>query len=103
MRKGRPEKERKEGQSFSEKKKSSQPCCKKEANQPRQENQENRGLHKNNTSGHKHIYWNTDSKKWFFRFQGRNKILKRFKNKIDAIHYKFYYLLKINYNKKFDK
>jgi hypothetical protein len=31
VRKGRPEKERKEGQSFSEKKKSSPPCCKKGA------------------------------------------------------------------------
>jgi hypothetical protein len=56
-----------------------------------------------NTSGHKNIYWHKSEKKWVFRMRGRYKIFKRFNSKIDCICYKFYYLLKINYNnKKFD-
>jgi hypothetical protein len=66
----------------------------------RKENQENRGLHKTNTSGHKYIYWDKSNKRWIFRIQGRNKKQRYFKTNIDYICYKFYYLLKINYNSK---
>ena len=68
-----------------------------------QENSENRGLRNDNKSGHKNIYWGKSEKKWTFEMRGRYKIRKRFNSKIDCICYKFYYLLKINYNnKKFD-
>jgi hypothetical protein len=64
----------------------------------RQEQNENRGIMKNNKSGHKYIGWNNHSKRWVVRFHGKNKIQKYFKNKNDAIWFKFYYLLKINYS-----
>ena len=63
------------------------------------ENQENKGIMKTNTSGFKYISWDKKGKKWRFRMSGGNKISKHFKNKNDAIWFKFYYLLKINYNK----
>lgn len=52
----------------------------------------------NNTSGHKNICYHTKNKKWLYK----KKIYgthyhKSFDNKIDAICYKFYMLLKIKY------
>ena len=56
----------------------------------RTENNKNRGIHKKyytNKSGHKFISWNKSRKRWrsFNRY---------FKSKIDAICYKYIYLLK---------
>jgi hypothetical protein len=65
----------------------------------KQENQENRGMNKNNTSGFKNINWHKSKKRWKFRVRGRNKIERNFKTKTDALCYKFYYILKVNYNK----
>ena len=65
-----------------------------------QEQNDNRGTWITNKSKHKYISWNKSEKKWVFVVQGKYKIYKRFKSKIDAIRYKFYYLLKINLLKK---
>jgi len=63
----------------------------------RTENEHNKGISKNNTSGHKHI--SKYKKVWRFKYSNPYKN-RYFKTKIDAIHYKFYYLLKINLLKK---
>ncbi len=61
----------------------------------------NQGLLKRNKSGHKYISWNKSYNGWRFLNQGAGVGADRyFKTKIDAIHYKFYYLLKINLLKK---
>jgi|SRR6266853_3238110 len=50
-------------------------------------NLRNRGLFKNNTSGHKGVYWNKLSKKWraSFSINGKNKQLGAYDKKEDAI------------------
>ena len=61
------------------------------------ENQVNKGLMKTNTSGHKHIHYDKTKKteyKWRFHYSNPYKN-KYFKSKIDALCYKFIYLLKI--------
>ena len=67
------------------------------------ENVENRGIFKNNKSGHKYIIWDKSNKRWKFRMRGKYKANRCFKTKIECIHYKFYYLLKINLLKKIKK
>ena len=64
----------------------------------RKENANNQGLYKSNTSGHKWIMYKKSKKRWIFNKVGVPN--RYFKTKIDAIHYKFYYLLKINLLKK---
>lgn len=57
----------------------------------RKENVENRGIHrlrKDTSSGHKFIGWNNQRKRW-------RSFNRHFESKIDAICYKYIYLLKI--------
>ena len=71
----------------------------------RKEQQENTGIrkeyciNKNNTSGHKGICFHKSNKKWIFQKQGKNKIHKYFKTKIDCLCFKFYWILKNNLNR----
>jgi len=59
------------------------------------ENQKNKGMMKNNTSGHKYISWDKSQNKLKWRFHYSNPHKNRyFKTKTDAICYKFIYLLK---------
>ena len=65
------------------------------------ENSQNTGISKRNKSGHKGISYYKKDKMWRYRKRYKGKEFNRyFKTKIDAIHYKFYYLLKINLLKK---
>ena len=59
------------------------------------ENREQQCLSIKNTSGHTGIYYHNDSKKWVYRKVGKYKIMKYFKSKIDALCFKYIYLLKI--------
>jgi len=65
------------------------------------ENSQNTGISKRNITGHKGISYLKKDKMWRYRKMYKGKEINRyFKTKIDAIHYKFYYLLKINLLKK---
>jgi len=55
----------------------------------------NQSIPKNNTSGHKYITYTKSRKKWAFLKQGQNRIIKLFNTKIEAMCYKYIYLLKI--------
>ena len=55
------------------------------------ENSNNTSCHKTNISGHKNIAWDKSRNKWLVNVRGKK--VKRFKNKIDAICYKFIRLL----------
>ena len=58
------------------------------------ENIDNKGKNKNNTSGHKNIYYDKSRKKW--RFMKHNReicFMKRFKTKTEALCFKFIFLL----------
>tara|TARA_R110002153_G_C12944930_1_gene457833 strand:- start:55 stop:513 length:459 start_codon:yes stop_codon:yes gene_type:complete len=58
------------------------------------ENMQNKNKYKSNKSGHKNISFDKSKNKWVFRKEINHKIIKRdFKNKIDAICYKFIRLL----------
>ncbi len=62
----------------------------------RTENRKNQGLSIRNTTGHKHIHYDKTQNKLKWRFHYSNPHKNRyFKTKIDAICYKFIYLLKI--------
>jgi hypothetical protein len=61
----------------------------------RKEQSINQSIPKNNTSGHKYITYTKSQKKWAFLKQGQNRIIKPFNTKIEAICYKYIYLLKI--------
>lgn len=52
-----------------------------------QQNKFNRGINKNNTSGHRGVHWNVKSQKWQSRIQvgGRCIHLGYFKNNLEAI------------------
>ena len=60
-----------------------------------------RALNKNNISGHKNLYYHNRDKVWIYkkRFNGK-RYEKPFKNKIDAICYKYIMLLKFSILKK---
>ena len=62
----------------------------------RLENMQNIGMRNDNTSGHIGISYNKTYKGWGFQYnkRGRN-FQKYFKTKQDAIHYKFFFLLKL--------
>ena len=64
------------------------------------EQSENKGIYKNNTSGHKGIWFRKDSQKWGYQKRGKNKVYRSFKCKIDALCFKFYWELKINVSQK---
>ncbi len=64
----------------------------------RLEQQENTGMKKNNTSGHRGIYYRKDTKKWRYCKWGKYKVYKSFKCKIDCLCFKYIYLLKIKSN-----
>ena len=58
------------------------------------ENADNRGKQKNNTSGHKNIYYDKSRNKWrFMKYNRETCFMKRFKTKTDALCFKFIYLL----------
>ena len=58
------------------------------------ENQQNRLMDKNNTSGHKNIYYNKRDNKWVFsKMINKKETTKYFKSKIDALCYKFIFML----------
>ena len=57
-------------------------------------NSNNKGEYKNNTSGHKYIYYRKEINRWRF-FIYRKKISIHYENKIDCLCYKFIYILKI--------
>ena len=64
-------------------------------------NQQNRGINKNNKSGHKYITYQTRDKNWKFqKSYYKNKVQKCSKSKIDCICYKYITLLKIKSFKK---
>ena len=54
----------------------------------------NQMIPKNNTSGHKCIFYIKSLKKWSFRKQGNNRIQKCFNTKIEALCFKFIFILK---------
>ncbi len=60
----------------------------------RTENNQNKGNYKNNTSGHKYISYRKKDKNWIFYKRINKKVYRRsFKSKIDALCYKFIFLL----------
>ena len=62
-----------------------------------QENIDNKGMMKTNKSGHKNISYHKGIERWVFNYHKKGyKIQKYFKTKQDAIHYKFFFLLKLN-------
>jgi len=65
----------------------------------RKEQSENQGKYKNNTSGHKGINYCKTHKIWKYRKRGKYKVCRSFKCKIDAICFKFYWILKNNSRK----
>ena len=60
------------------------------------ENRKEESLSKNNKSGHKGIIFHKSRNRWVYQKQGKYKIHKYFKCKIDALCFKFYWILKIN-------
>jgi len=62
----------------------------------RQENCDNRGMPITNTSGHEYISYDKSNNMWRFAYRNRgHRFRKSFKTKQDAIHYKFFFLLKL--------
>ena len=62
----------------------------------KQENCANRGKRNDNTSGHKNIYYYKIQNRWVYRTDNKGKsVSKYFKNKTDAICYKYIFLLKV--------
>jgi len=60
------------------------------------ENCDNKGMMKTNKSGHRGICYDKNSGGWKYQYQKKpHKINKYFKTKQDAIHYKFFFLLKL--------
>jgi len=57
------------------------------------EQMKNQGIREDNTSGHKNISYNKKENKWKFSKQGDKRIQKRFNTKIEALCFKFIYLL----------
>jgi len=63
----------------------------------RQENCDNIGMMKTNKSGHKNISYRKSKNRWIFQYRKKgHDVHKMFKTKQDAIHYKFFFLLKLN-------
>ena len=66
------------------------------------ENSENMGTNKNNTSGHKNIYYQKKSDGWKFeKMINRKTYRKYFRTKIDALCYKFCFILCRKYSRVF--
>jgi len=62
----------------------------------RQENADNTGMRNSNKSGHKYICYDKIHNRWRFRYSRKgHNFNKFFKTKQDAIHYKFFFLLKL--------
>jgi len=59
----------------------------------RKEQQENKGIYKNNKSGHKNITFCKERKKWVYN--NKNKVSKRFHTKLEALVFKIFYEWKI--------
>ena len=58
------------------------------------ENQQNRSFNKNNTSGHKYICYHKSTDGWLFQKRiNKKRTTKYFKSKIDALCYKFIFML----------
>jgi hypothetical protein len=65
----------------------------------KQENCVNRRKRNDNTSGHKNIYYYKTQNRWVYRTDNKGKsVSKYFKNKSDAICYKYIFLLKLKSN-----
>ena len=63
----------------------------------RQENVDNKGMTIRNTSGHTGISYRKSRNRWRFQYNKRgHNVSKAFTTKQDAIHYKFFFLLKLN-------
>ena len=63
----------------------------------KENNHNRRKIMRNNTSGHQYIYSLNRDQRWIFRYLKHGyKIANSFKTKQDAIHYKFFFLLKLN-------
>jgi hypothetical protein len=63
----------------------------------RKENEENKAMMRRNTSGHKNISYDRHGIRWKYDYQKNGyNVQKYFKTKQDAIHYKFFFLLKLN-------
>ena len=61
-----------------------------------QHNKNPEKLSRNNTSGHKNIYYDKSRKKWKYMNSYENiKIMKRFKTKVEALCYKYIIQLRI--------
>ena len=64
----------------------------------RQENCDNRGMYRNNTSGHEHIQYSKRDDKWKFQYRKKgHNVQKYFKTKNEALWFKMVFLMKLKY------